>query len=384
MEITQVASFVNSATGEILGESAVLAEDLRNVVDIGTEVFNANAVDAYVRNLVNHIGRVIFVDRAYAGGAPSVLRDSWEYGSVCEKITAFLPDAEDNEDWSLEDRQTYSNEVFYKPTISVKFFNKRDTFMIPISITEMQVKQSFSSPVQLNAFVSMIFNAVEKSMTIKMDALIMRTINNMIGETVYADYQGASISSTSGIKAVNLLKLYNTQFSKSITAADALTDPDFIRFASYTIGVYASRMRKMSTLFNVGGMERFTPAEMLHIVMLTDFRRAADVYLQSDTFHDEFTALPAAEDVPYWQGSGTDYALSSTGKVYVKTASNHDVTVTGVLAVMFDNDALGVSCLDRRVTTHYNAKAEFYNNFFKVDAGYWNDLNEQFVVFFAA
>lgn len=384
MEIKQVATFVNSATAEILGETAVLSEDLTNVIDIGTELFNANAVDSYVRSLVNHIGKVIFVDRAYAGGAPSVFRDRWEYGSVCEKITAFLPDAEENEDWNLEDRQTYSNEVFYKPRVSVKFFNKRDTFMIPISITEMQVKQSFTSPIQLNAFVSMIYNAVEKSMTIKMDALIMRTINNMIGETVYADYQGASISSKSGIKAVNLLKLYNTQFSKSITAADALTDPEFIRFAAYTIGVYASRMRKMSTLFNVGAMERFTPADMLRIVMLTDFRRAADVYLQSDTFHDEFTALPAAEDVPYWQGSGTDYTLSSIAKVDVTTASNHAVTVTGVLAVMFDRDALGVSCLDRRVTTHYNAKAEFFNNYYKMDAGYWNDLNEQFVVFFAA
>lgn len=384
MEIKQVATFVNNATAEILGETAVLSEDLTNVIDIGTEIFNANAVDSYVRSLVNHIGKVIFVDRAYAGGAPSVLRDSWEYGSVCEKITAFLPDAEENEDWNLEDRQTYSNEVFYKPRVSVKFFNKRDTFMIPISITEMQVKQSFTSPIQLNAFVSMIYNAVEKSMTIKMDALIMRTINNMIGETVYADYQGASISSKSGIKAVNLLKLYNTQFSKSITAAEALTDPEFIRFSAYTIGVYASRMRKMSTLFNVGAMERFTPADMLRIVMLTDFRRAADVYLQSDTFHDEFTALPAAEDVPYWQGSGTDYALSSIGKVDITTASNHAVTVTGVLAVMFDRDALGVSCLDRRVTTHYNAKAEFFNNYYKMDAGHWNDLNEQFVVFFAA
>ena len=384
MEIKQVATFVNSATAEILGETAVLSEDLTNVIDIGTELFNANAVDSYVRNLVNHIGKVIFVDRAYAGGAPSVLRDSWEYGSVCEKITAFLPDAEENEDWNLEDRQTYSNEVFYKPRVSVKFFNKRDTFMIPISITEMQVKQSFTSPIQLNAFVSMIYNAVEKSMTIKMDALIMRTINNMIGETVYADYQGASISSKSGIKAVNLLKLYNTQFSKSITAAEALTDPEFIRFSAYTIGVYASRMRKMSTLFNVGAMERFTPSDMLRIVMLTDFRRAADVYLQSDTFHDEFTALPAAEDVPYWQGSGTDYALSSIGKVDITTASNHAVTVTGVLAVMFDRDALGVSCMDRRVTTHYNAKAEFFNNYYKMDAGHWNDLNEQFVVFFAA
>jgi hypothetical protein len=36
------------------------------------------------------------------------------------------------------------------------------------------------------------------------------------------------------------------------------------------------------------------------------------------------------------------------------------------------------------VTTHYNAKAEFYNNYYKTDANYWNALDEDFVVFFIA
>ena len=53
-----------------------------------------------------------------------------------------------------------------------------------------------------------------------------------------------------------------------------------------------------------------------------------------------------------------------------------------ILGVMFDRDAVGVANLDRRTTTAYNAKAEFYNNWYKMDAGYYNDLNENFVVFF--
>lgn len=386
MEMNQAAALVNAAYSETVGGSSILTEDLSNTVDIGTEIFNANAVDAYVKSLVNQVGRMVFVNRPYSGGTPSVLMDGWEFGSVLEKISAKTPDATENESWELTDGASYDPNVFYQPQVSAKFFNKRVTFEVPMSFTELQVKQSFTSAAQLNGFLSMLYNAVDRAMTVRIDSLIMRTINNMIGETVYADYAGASLSSKSGIKAVNLLYLYNQTVSAgdALTAAEAIRTPAFIRFAAYHMGLYKARLSKISTLFNVGGEDRFTPADMLHVVMLADFRRAADVFLQSGTFHDQFTQLPASEEVPFWQGSGTDYAFGSVSEVKITTASEHSVDVTGVLGVMFDRDALGVCCQDRRVTTNYNPKAEFFSNWYKWDAGYFNDLNENFVVFFAA
>lgn len=384
MEVKQIYDIMNTVTDEVLGTENLVKEDLSNIVDIGTEIFNASAVDNYVKSLVNHIGKVVFVNRPYAGSAPSVLMDGWEFGSVLQKINAELPEAQENESWDLVDNASYDPNVFKKPQVSTKFFNKKVTFEIQMSFTEMQVKESFSSVEQLNGFMSMLYTAIDKSMTVKIDSLIMRTINNMIGETVYAEYGAANINSKSTTKAVNLLYLYNQQYSKSLTAAAALTDPDFIRYAAYVIGMTANRMSKISKIFNVGGKDRFTPADYLHVVMLTDFKKAADVFLQSGTFNDEFTRLPKAEEVPYWQGSGTGYAFSDTSKVYIKTASGHDETITGVLGVMFDRDAVGVTNMNRRVTANYNPKAEFFNNWFKYDAGYFNDLNENFVVFFVA
>ena len=384
MEVKQIYQLVNTTTQEILGESAVVKEDLSNIVDIGTSVFNANAIDKYVKSLVNHIGRVIFVNRPYIGSAPSVLMDSWEFGSVLEKIQADLPTASENESWELENGTSYDPNIFYKPTVSAKFFNSKVTFEIPMSFTEMQVKQSFSSVAQLNGFISMLYNSVDKAMTVKIDGLVMRTINNMIAETVYNEYNSEALNTKSGIRAVNLLKLYNDKFTKTLTASEALTDPEFIRFSAYTMGVYKDRLAKMSTLFNVGGKERFTSNDMLHVVLLSDFAKSADAYLQSDTYHNTLVALPNAETVPYWQGSGVDYSFAEISKIHVNTSSNNEVTVTGVLGVMFDRDALGVTNLDRRVTTNYNPKAEFYTNFYKFDAGYYNDLNENFVVFFVA
>ena len=387
MEINQIYSLMNTVTSEILGKQELVAENLSNVVDIGNEIFNANAVDAYVKSLVNHIGRVIFVNRPYVGSVPSVLMDSWEFGSVLEKIQADLPNAVENESWELTDGHSYDPNIFYKPKVSAKFFNKRVTFEVDMSFTEMQVKQSFSSVAQLNGFLSMLYNSVDKAMTIKIDSLVMRTINNMTAQTIHAEYPSGEYSTKSGIRAVNLLKLYNDKFGTSLTADKAITTPEFIRFASYTMGLYVDRLSKISTLFNVGGKDRFTPKDLLHVVMLSDFQKASMAYLQSDTYHDMYTALPNAETVPYWQASGQNYSFADVSDIHVNIESGEstaEVNASGILCVMFDRDALGVTNLNRRVTTNYNAKAEFWNNFYKFDAGYFNDLNENFVVFFVA
>ena len=389
MKVTQLHTLVNAVTQEILGETGVVAEDLSNVVDIGKTIVDSDNVDNYVKKLVNHIGKVVFVNRLYTGGVPSVLMDAWEYGSILEKISADLPEATINETWALEDKKDYSPDVFYKPSVSAKFFNSKVTFEIPMSFTEIQVKESFSSKEQLNGFISMLTTSIENSMTVKLDALIMRTINNMTAETLVAELNTAGVgepvvidATATGVKAVNLLKLYNETVTTPLTADNAVTDPDFIRFATYQISMYSDRMSKISTLFNVEKAERFTPKDLQHIVLLSDFAKASETFLASNTQNAEMVALPKHETVPYWQGSGTGYSFDDVSTINVKTASKVDVNVKGILGVIFDRDALGVSNLDRRVTTNYNPRAEFYTNFYKFDAGYYNDLSENFVLFF--
>ena len=386
MKVTQLHELVNTTTSEILGESGVVLEDLSNVVDIGKEIVNSDNVDNYVKKLVNHIGKVVFKNRLYAGGVPSVLMDSWEYGSILEKVTADMPTATENESWKLENGVDYSPDVFYQPTVEAKFFNSKVTFEIPLSFTERQVKESFSSKEQLNGFISMLTTSVENAMTVKLDALIMRTINNMTAETLANELMGEdSIDTTSTtVKAVNLLTLFNEgkEAGQQVTKANALSNPDFIRFATYQIGLYSDRMSKISTLFNVGGKERFTPKDLQHIVLLSDFAKSAETYLTADLQNKEYVSLPKHDSVPYWQGSGENYSVDEISSINVKTSSGSTVNVSGILGVMFDRDALGVTNLDRRVTTNYNPKAEFYTNFYKFDSGYYNDLNENFVVFF--
>lgn len=384
MEVKQIYQIMNSVTEELLGQTDLVQEDLSNIVELGQQFESVAGLDNYVRRLPDHVGRVIFVNRRYGGRAPSVLMDGWEYGSICEKIAARIPEAVENEDWTLQDGASYDPNVFKSPDVYGAFWNKRTTFEIDMSITEDQVKSSFSSVTQLNGFLSMIQTAIENSLTIKLDSLIMRTINNMIGETFYAEVPGGTYTSRTGVKAVNLLYAYNQDTGSSLTADKALYTPEFIRYASKKMADYIDRIKVASTLFNIGGEMRFTPSDMLHVVMLSEFKNAAGAYLQSDTFHNEYVALPEAETVAFWQAPGQSYAFGDTSEINITTASGHDVNATGILAVMFDRDTLGVCNQERKVNTHYNEKANFWNYFYKQFAGYFNDTNENFVVFYVA
>lgn len=373
MTVNQIYTFVNAAVKASIGETAVLAEDLSNVVDVGTAIFNQNAVDNYVKKLVDRIGRTIVVNRTYTGRAPSVLMDAWEFGSVLQKITITLPQATKNDTWDLTPGTDYSPNVFNPPTVSVKYYNGKTTFQVEMSITDIQLRESFNNGEQLNAFVSGIYTAIQNELTLSNDRLIMSTMGEGIGE---------AFAQANAPRAVNLLKLYNTAKGTTLTAAKAITDPDFIRFASYQIGLYSDRMANMSVLFNGGEQAKFTPKELQHIVLLSDFGRAADVYLQSDTFHNEFTRLPNAELVPYWQGSGTAYDFNSVSSVNVKTAAGDTVNKSGILGIIFDRDALGVANFEQRVNSKYNPDADFTNFWYKQDAQYFYDSNENFVVFY--
>lgn len=392
MKVNQIYQIVNTIAGEMLGESIITQEDLSNIVDVGRAFsdLNSNDYERYVKSLIDHIGKVVFVNRPYNGTLPSIMRDSWEFGSIMEKIQAELPEAQANQTWNLVDGQVYEQDEFYQPTVSAKVYNSLNTFEIPMSFAEKQSKSAFDSVSQLNAFFSMIDTSIYNALTVRTDGEAMRLVLQAIAATLADAFPEGGYSEGSQVRAVNLLYLYNQQNpdAKITTLAEAMTNGRFIRFASYTMSMYEVRMRKLSKLFNIGGKARFTPKDRLHFILLNDFAKAADVYNQSDTFHDQFTALPNADIVPYWQGTGTGYDLQSITSINVTTATSTgnngvDVICNGILGVMFDRDAIAMCNQNQRVTTHYNARAEFYNSWYKVDNMALFDNQENVVVFYA-
>ena len=364
MEVTQIADIVNQTTLEVTGNAELSSSDLNKVVEIGAEVLDTDddkIFDNYTKKLIDRIGKVVFVNRPYTGSTPSVMMDSWEYGAILEKIQyEGLPEAEDNDSWNLVDGQSYDPNVFHKPEVSAKFYSERRTFDIEMSFARRQTKTAFTNGAQLQAFFAMIETAISNGMTVKMDSLVQLTLANAIA-TIYSNRVAHPV------QYYDLVSMYYTATGdNTVTPENALVKPEFIRWASMTIKRVVARMRKLNVLFNQGGKYRHTPADRLHLILHSDFTASADSYLYSDTYHNEFVKLPKAEEVAFWQGTGTGFSWGDTSKIIVTpSGTNSPVTVHNVVGIAWDRDALGVSNLDRRVTTNWNPKAEFTNYFYQ-------------------
>lgn len=385
MEVKQIATIMNDAYSEMVGESALVLEDLSNLADAGKTIFNANQAETFLGALVNRIGRMIFVDRPYAGSAPKILMDSWTFGSVLAKYSTDMPEAEDAPIYDLVDGTVYSPNKYTEAKARSKFYNTRLTLQVVCpSITEEMFAQAFISAEEMNRFISMLYTACENKMTCLIDDLIFRVICAQAVATIVKEY-GANpdLAADSKVRAVNLLKLYNDTFSDTKTRETCMYEPQYLRFAGETMRMYLKYMRKMSTLYNNEGRDRFTPTDLLHVVIHSNFISKTVTYLQSSTFHNELVALPKFEEVTEWQGTGLtgDQRMELKAKLGADGDEIKDIDIVGV---MFDERAVCVGNLKRWTPTHYNEVAHFWNTWYQMAVGPYRDDGENFVVFFNA
>ena len=394
MKVTQIAEVLNYAiTKEVTGEVDLIQEDLSNIVDVGkivTTSLSANGnTNNFVSTLIDRVGRVKYVDRTYSTQAPNILKDSYEYGSILMKVRAEVPDFQENSSWKLgalngkglSDAGELDPFVISAPTAISKVYNSKVTYEAPITISDLMLKQAFTSAAEMGRFIAMIENRIQLKMTLSTDALIMRTINNLIGLKLGA-----------GENVVNLLAEYNA----GVAEADQITDPqvalrstEFLRYATKTIALYKDYLKVASNKYN-GSNDyiTFTPEDRLKFVALSEFAKDMETYLYADTYHNEFVKMSGYSTVPFWQSQGEsddDFAIRSGIAVSCTDGTNtYDVAQSGIVAVMFDEEAAAVVNENYRITSQYNPRGEYTNYFYKWDAGYMNDTYENCVIFVVA
>ena len=376
MLITQTKEILKTIATEMLGEdNTIVTEDLANLQDIGNELITQQNVDTYVKKLVDKIGKVVFKNRLLNSTAPSLLVDSWEYGAILQKVRMKLIPAEENDAVKLVDGQSYDQNVFHQPTVSATFYSKEITFEVPISYTTEQLKSSFNSESELNGFYNLLETTVQNSLTVKTDALIMRTINYRIGKTYTKGRDSQKI---------NLLAGYNTVSGKSLTTENCFQDEGFFKYAIAKIKNYQDRFKLPSSVFNDKKEEAFTPVQNQKLVLLSDFKNVVDTHLIPVVQNSENLTL-SCETVPYWQGSGKTFSFADISKIDVTLDTSTEVAkVNGIVGILFDDEALKVGNLNQYVTTNYNAKGDFYTNYYKEQSGFFVDLAENFVIFYVA
>ena len=394
MKVSQIADVLNYAIErEVTGEVDLIQEDLKNIVDIGKVVTDsltaAGNTNNFVSTLIDRIGRVKYVDRTYATQAPNILKDSYEYGSILMKVRAEVPDFQENSSWKLglfdgagiADQKALDPFVISAPNAISKVYNSKITYEAPITISDLMLKQAFTSASEMGRFIAMIENRIQLKMTLSTDALIMRTINNLIGLKI-----------NNGKNVVNLLAEYNAGVAAqdALTPAQALRSIEFLRFATKTISLYKDYLKTASVKYNDSdNYITFTPSDRLKFVALSEFAKDMETYLYSDTYHNEFVKMDGYSTVPFWQSQGSsddDFMVRSSIDIVANDGTTEGVQVvqSGIVAVMFDEEAAAVVNENYRITSQYNPRGEYTNYFYKWDAGYMNDTYENCIVFVIA
>lgn len=394
MKVKQISTMLNSIYGEVLGETNLFKEDLSNIVSAGQIITASTAFgenfDNYVGKIIDKVGRVIVVDRVFRKKDLGIWRDSWEYASMLEKIRCEVGDFTNNDEWVLLDGTDAGTDPDYNatdivdklfkfvpPTVQSKYFNMKTTFRNKISITRKQLRSAFRSGSEMARFIAMIENRIRTKMEIGNQELERRVVTNL---------------ACAAYKASNVVDLKSV-LGSNLSFEAALKDQATLRGIAETITMTRKLMEEPSKLYSITkGFMNFTPEEDSITIILTDVDNALRFNLYGSTYNEEFVKLEGYKTVPYWQGrkesGGANDALATRASVNAKAVINGqsgpttgDVAIDNLVGIVFDRDAAMICNEDPEVRSQYNADGNFTNFFYNYDCSYYNDFDENAIVF---
>ena len=377
--VNQIYSIVNDSALEALGKSAITAKDTGTLVSLGNQVFSSDTnKEQFYKALTNRIGKTVIAVREYAAKTRAVKRDELEWGAIYQKISYKWKNATANASWETE-TQANPFDVAIGTEAVQKLFSMIGTYSYEDSIPDYQLFTAFTSASAMGAYISGIYTNMKNALEVADE--------NLANLAVATNIAGV-LKKGKATQKRNLLAEYKTvSGDATITVANALTNPNFIKYATREIKTVIDNMTQMSTLYNAEtDIPRHTPSDKAVVEILGLFASASDTYLQADTYHKELVALQNYEKVVYWQGSGTGFAFEDVSKINITNANIDTKAVVqgGILAFVHDVDSCASIIYRRRSHSIYNPRAERYNIFEKADKGYAVDLSENAVVFYIA
>ena len=380
--VSQIKNIINDSVKDALGKTnGVTQVDTTDVVSLGKAIAQYNLYEGFFGALVNRIVRTVIFVRTYEGSNRSVLRDEHEYGAFVQKVYYTMPNAVDNPTWDIPDgngdyKQASPYDVEGTVSISALIYGGKGTWSIEIVRPVKQIKTAFMDESSMMSFIDGIYLTVENAFKFEEERLVAQAVNTAMASV---------LDGGSSAQKRNLLDEYNTLYSQSLTVDTALVSADFLKYASKEINRTIENMGKMSTIYNNGGYNTFTSKDKMVVELLSEFATATDMYLQSDTFHDELTKLPNFERVPFWQSSGQTFAFDDCSKIDI----DHDDLTNAVEQggiIGFVHDIENVACYfgNRRSWEIFNPRSEVMVHGEKAEKGYAVDNNANAVVFYIA
>ena len=367
MTTEQIYTLVNEVNAEAFGTNALTVVDTSSLISLGKTVLSSSTnTEAFLNTLAQRIGRTILRFRDYRNKLGDMVLNDFEYGAILQKIYVYMPKAEEDQSYDLVDGQSVDHYEVSKPQVDQKLFVTRTPYQFKITIQDEHLKEAFLTESAMGAFIGVVFGQVRNAIECSLENLARVTLATAIAETA-----GTS-------RMIDLVTLYNSLYSGSLDAVTCQNDPDFMRFAMSTINSYIDGIQDMSTLYNDGSLETFTPKEDIRVKVIASFMRRLETVVEYAAFHDQFVR-PDSDIVRinYWQSAQDPMDIKIT-----RPSDSDSVSRGNVIALIHDRDAMGVYKIDERVaTTPINAAGLYYNTYYHQKELRFIDLSENFLAF---
>ena len=374
-KVEQIYTLVNETAKESMGEKAIAVKDVSSLIALGDSVLSsASDTENFLNTLVDRIARTVFSVRRYETDTEGMVRHPFEFGCIVQKIYVDMPEAKQNNSWEIgKEGYTPVFAPVIKPTAKQKLFKGITTWEVDVTIPDYMLRTAFLNETSMATFIDAIFTAMDNMITLALE-------NN--ANLTRASFIARKLKGGKPCGAINLLHEYNTLTGASLTVDGAMMNAEFLAWASRAINLWVKRMSKMSVLFNEEGYKRHTPKDKIVVNLLQDFTSACDTFLGANTFHDELVKLPMYDSVAYWQGAGESFDFNDTSAIKVKIDESNTIEKKGIIGIVYDYEAMGVTLNERRSTSERNNHDEYTNYYNKANIGYFNDMSENGIVFY--
>lgn len=382
MKINQVYSLLNDINHQMFGDDALAVNDLSGIVAMGNSVMSGS-VDAFYKLLIDRIGKVIIRRLDLELEFPNLMMNDFEFGAAIQKITIDPFDSVENSTFEVTD-PGFTPTLLDAPiaTVYQTFFTGADTFAFKRKNPGSQLFTAFTSAEAMGAFIDAVAMAMIDSMTISINNMSRTAINNFIAEKIKA---------SNGI--INIADMYNANAATPVTDfGNAMLNKDFLRYSTNIIRKYLKYITMPNVGYNVAGRVRATARDNMHFFALTEYVGALESFLDSDTWHTEFTSIGGYQEVGYWQGNydGTNFndpdavsAIKVTPSSEEGQTTPTDVEQSGIIAVMADRQAIFTGINKRRSSAFYNPIDDYTIIKAEATIQYCNDTSENGLIFIA-
>lgn len=370
MAVKQIYDIVNSVNSQTMGMTDLTVVDEQGLISLGKTILTTNGLaDTWLNSLAQRIGRTIISFREYKSKYSDMVLDSMQWGNIVQKIKVSMPEATEDESYNLVDGKSIDMYKVANPKVTQSFFTNETPYQFYVTIKREQLEEAFTSESAMNGFIGAIYGEVQNAIELSLESLARNCINNFIGEKIKLNKGN-----------YNLLSMYNIETGKTLKVNTCLHDKEFLAYCVSRINLISKYMENMTTIYNDGTQTRHTPKSLQHLRVLEDFESRLETVVQYQAFRDGYVKLNNYHTTSFWQN------IKNPDYINIKIASDGSlVHQANILAILYDRDALGLYKKDSwNSTTPFNSAGGYYNTYYHHKELYFNDLSENFVVFYIA